>query len=254
MLSVEVLKNIPYTINVLAENLLRTEDGKNVTEEHIKALANWDPKAEPETEIQFTPARVIMQDFTGVPCIVDLAVMREAMQELGGDPAKINPLAPAELVIDHSVISDVYGTPNAFEKNVEIEYQRNRERYQFLRWGQGAFHDFKVVPPGTGIVHQVNIEYLGRVTFTREVNGVTQAYPDTCVGTDSHTTMQNGLGILGWGVGGIEAEAAMLGQPISMLIPRVVGFKLTGDIRSEERRVGRECRSRGGRGGGRDKS
>src|SRR5690625_2639400 len=230
MLSVEVLKNIPYTINVLAENLLRTEDGKNVTEEHIKALANWDPKAEPETEIQFTPARVIMQDFTGVPCIVDLAVMREAMQELGGDPAKINPLAPAELVIDHSVISDVYGTPNAFEKNVEIEYQRNRERYQFLRWGQGAFHDFKVVPPGTGIVHQVNIEYLGRVTFTREVNGVTQAYPDTCVGTDSHTTMQNGLGILGWGVGGIEAEAAMLGQPISMLIPRVVGFKLTGSL------------------------
>lgn len=221
---------LPYSLKVLLENLLRTEDGANVTSAHINALAGWDPNAEPDTEIQFTPARVIMQDFTGVPCVVDLATMREAVTDLGGNPDKINPLAPAELVIDHSVISDFYGTANAATKNVEIEYQRNAERYQFLRWGQGAFDDFKVVPPGTGIVHQVNIEYLSRVTFTRKVNGVLQAYPDTCVGTDSHTTMQNGLGILGWGVGGIEAEAAMLGQPISMLIPRVVGFKLTGQI------------------------
>ncbi|WP_217132410.1 aconitate hydratase AcnA [Leucobacter chinensis] len=221
---------LPYSLKVLLENLLRTEDGANVTKEHIAALGNWDPNAQPDTEIQFTPARVIMQDFTGVPCVVDLATMREAVRDLGGEPSQINPLAPAELVIDHSVISDVYGTPAAFEKNVEIEYQRNGERYQFLRWGQGAFDDFKVVPPGTGIVHQVNIEYLARITFTREVNGVLQAYPDTCVGTDSHTTMQNGLGVLGWGVGGIEAEAAMLGQPISMLIPRVVGFKLSGEI------------------------
>lgn len=223
-------ERLPYSLKVLLENLLRTEDGANVTRQHIESLGSWDPTAQPDTEIQFTPARVIMQDFTGVPCVVDLAVMRETMSELGGDPSKINPLAPAELVIDHSVISDAYGTANAFEKNVEIEYQRNGERYQFLRWGQGAFDDFKVVPPGTGIVHQVNIEYLARITFTREVNGVLQAYPDTCVGTDSHTTMQNGLGVLGWGVGGIEAEAAMLGQPISMLIPRVVGFKLSGQI------------------------
>ncbi|MFC5338272.1 aconitate hydratase AcnA [Leucobacter denitrificans] len=221
---------LPYSLKVLLENLLRTEDGANVTKQHIEALGNWDPNAEPDTEIQFTPARVIMQDFTGVPCVVDLATMREAVTDLGGDPNKINPLAPAELVIDHSVISDVFGTPDAFKKNVEIEYQRNGERYQFLRWGQGAFDDFKVVPPGTGIVHQVNIEHLARVTFTREVDGVLQAYPDTSVGTDSHTTMQNGLGVLGWGVGGIEAEAAMLGQPISMLIPRVVGFKLSGKI------------------------
>ena len=223
-------ERLPYSLKVLLENLLRTEDGANVTKEHIAALGNWDANAQPDTEIQFTPARVIMQDFTGVPCIVDLATMREAVTDLGGDPDKINPLAPAELVIDHSVISDVYGTPGAAKRNVEIEYQRNGERYQFLRWGQGAFDDFKVVPPGTGIVHQVNIEYLSRITFTREVNGVLQAYPDTAVGTDSHTTMQNGLGILGWGVGGIEAEAAMLGQPISMLIPRVVGFKLSGQI------------------------
>ena len=223
-------KRLPYSLKVLLENLLRTEDGANVTKQHIEALSGWDPNAEPDTEIQFTPARVIMQDFTGVPCVVDLATMREAMADLGGDPNKINPLAPAELVIDHSVISDVYGNAGAFAKNVEIEYQRNGERYQFLRWGQGAFDDFKVVPPGTGIVHQVNIEYLARITFTREVDGVLQAYPDTCVGTDSHTTMQNGLGVLGWGVGGIEAEAAMLGQPVSMLIPRVVGFKLTGEI------------------------
>ncbi|WP_449277367.1 aconitate hydratase AcnA [Leucobacter sp. GX24907] len=223
-------ERLPYSLKVLLENLLRTEDGANVTKQHIEALGNWDPAAEPDTEIQFTPARVIMQDFTGVPCVVDLATMREAVADLGGDPARINPLAPAELVIDHSVISDVYGTPDAFAKNVEIEYQRNGERYQFLRWGQGAFDDFKVVPPGTGIVHQVNIEYLARVTFTREVDGKVQAYPDTCVGTDSHTTMENGIGVLGWGVGGIEAEAAMLGQPISMLIPRVVGFKLSGEI------------------------
>ena len=221
---------LPYSLKVLLENLLRTEDGANVTARHIEALGSWDPSAEPDTEIQFTPARVIMQDFTGVPCVVDLATMREAVVELGGDANTINPLAPAELVIDHSVISDVYGTPGAAAKNVEIEYERNGERYQFLRWGQGAFDEFKVVPPGTGIVHQVNIEYLARVTFTREVDGVLQAYPDTCVGTDSHTTMENGLGVLGWGVGGIEAEAAMLGQPISMLIPRVVGFKLSGQI------------------------
>ncbi len=227
---VEGAKRLPYSLKVLLENLLRTEDGANVTKQHIEALGGWDPNAEPDTEIQFTPARVIMQDFTGVPCVVDLATMREAVVELGGSPDKINPLAPAEMVIDHSVISDVYGTADAFEKNVEIEYQRNGERYQFLRWGQGAFDEFKVVPPGTGIVHQVNIEYLARVTFTREVDGVLTAYPDTCVGTDSHTTMQNGLGVLGWGVGGIEAEAAMLGQPISMLIPRVVGFKLSGQI------------------------
>lgn len=221
---------LPYSLKVLLENLLRTEDGKNVTAQQIQALGHWKPSAEPDTEIQFTPARVIMQDFTGVPCVVDLATMREAVTELGGDPTKINPLAPAELVIDHSVIADLYGSSDALEKNVEIEYQRNGERYQFLRWGQTAFDDFKVVPPGTGIVHQVNIEYLARVTMAREVNGVLQAYPDTCVGTDSHTTMVNGLGVLGWGVGGIEAEAAMLGQPVSMLIPKVVGFKLSGSI------------------------
>ncbi|MCI4676074.1 aconitate hydratase [Candidatus Mycolicibacterium alkanivorans] len=220
-------EKLPYSLKVLAENLLRTEDGTNITKDHIEAIANWDPSAEPSIEIQFTPARVIMQDFTGVPCIVDLATMREAVTQLGGDPEKVNPLAPAELVIDHSVILDFFGGPDAFERNVELEYQRNGERYQFLRWGQGAFDDFKVVPPGTGIVHQVNIEYLARVTMVRD--GV--AYPDTCVGTDSHTTMVNGLGVLGWGVGGIEAEAAMLGQPVSMLIPRVVGFKLTGAIK-----------------------
>jgi len=219
-------EKLPYSLKVLAENLLRTEDGANVTKEHIEAIANWDPTAEPSVEIQFTPARVVMQDFTGVPCVVDLATMREAVAALGGDPDKVNPLAPAELVIDHSVILDFFGRPDAFERNVELEYQRNAERYQFLRWGQTAFKDFKVVPPGTGIVHQVNIEYLARVTMVRD--GV--AYPDTCVGTDSHTTMVNGLGVLGWGVGGIEAEAAMLGQPVSMLIPRVVGFKLTGEI------------------------
>ncbi|GAB3613330.1 aconitate hydratase [Humibacter ginsengisoli] len=223
-------EKLPFSLKVLLENLLRTEDGLNVTKSQISALSNWQPEAEPDTEIQFTPARVVMQDFTGVPCIVDLATMREAVSELGGDPEKINPLAPAELVIDHSVIADVFGTLDSFERNVELEYERNGERYQFLRWGQSAFDDFKVVPPGTGIVHQVNIEHLARVTFTREVNGKLQAYPDTLVGTDSHTTMVNGLGVLGWGVGGIEAEAAMLGQPVSMLIPKVVGFKLTGSI------------------------
>ena len=223
-------KTLPFSLKVLLENLLRTEDGANITEEHIKALVNWDPSVEPDTEIQFTPARVIMQDFTGVPCIVDLATMREAVADLGGDPKRINPLAPAEMVIDHSVVIDVAGSADAFQKNVEFEYERNGERYQFLRWGQTAFNDFKVVPPGTGIVHQVNIEYLARTVMTREVNGELQAYPDSCVGTDSHTTMVNGLGILGWGVGGIEAEAAMLGQPVSMLIPKVVGFKLTGSI------------------------
>ncbi|TAL41481.1 MAG: aconitate hydratase AcnA [Salinibacterium sp.] len=223
-------ERLPFGLKVLLENLLRTEDGANVTKSHIQSLGSWMPTAEPDTEIQFTPARVVMQDFTGVPCIVDLATMREAVSALGGDPTKINPLAPAELVIDHSVIADLFGTENALERNVEIEYERNGERYQFLRWGQTAFDDFKVVPPGTGIVHQVNIEYLARVTYTREVNGVLRAYPDTCVGTDSHTTMVNGLGVLGWGVGGIEAEAAMLGQPVSMLIPKVVGFKLSGSI------------------------
>ncbi|EXJ51001.1 aconitate hydratase [Microbacterium sp. MRS-1] len=224
-------EKLPFSLKVLLENLLRTEDGANVTKSQIEALGNWDADAEPDTEIQFTPARVVMQDFTGVPCIVDLATMREAVTALGGDPAKINPLSPAEMVIDHSVIADLFGTENALERNVEIEYERNGERYQFLRWGQTAFDDFKVVPPGTGIVHQVNIEHLAKVIYDRTGrDGVLRAYPDTCVGTDSHTTMVNGLGVLGWGVGGIEAEAAMLGQPVSMLIPRVVGFKLTGDI------------------------
>ncbi|MGY1551625.1 aconitate hydratase [Microbacterium sp. A588] len=221
---------LPFSLKVLLENLLRTEDGANVTKAQIEALGSWDAAAEPNTEIQFSPARVVMQDFTGVPCIVDLATMREAVTALGGDPNKINPLSPAEMVIDHSVIADLFGSENALERNVEIEYERNGERYQFLRWGQTAFNDFKVVPPGTGIVHQVNIEHLAKVIYDRTNGGVLQAYPDTCVGTDSHTTMVNGLGVLGWGVGGIEAEAAMLGQPVSMLIPRVVGFKLTGEI------------------------
>ncbi|MDA7806763.1 aconitate hydratase AcnA [Aquiluna sp.] len=221
---------LPYSLKILLENMLRTRDDQNVTQAHVDALVNWDPKAEPDTEIQFSPARVIMQDFTGVPCIVDLATMREAVEELGGDPQKINPLAPAEMVIDHSVVIDVSGSPDAAERNVEFEYQRNGERYQFLRWGQTAFDNFRVVPPGTGIVHQVNIEYLARTIMAKEVDGELLAYPDSCVGTDSHTTMVNGLGVLGWGVGGIEAEAAMLGQPVSMLIPKVVGFKLTGEI------------------------
>ena len=228
--AVEGSASLPFSLKVLLENLLRTEDGANITAADIAALGSWDPAAEPNKEIQFTPARVIMQDFTGVPCVVDLATMREAIADLGGDPAKVNPLSPAEMVIDHSVVADLFGTPDAFTRNVELEYQRNRERYQFLRWGQTAFDDFVVVPPGTGIVHQVNIEHLARVVFPRVVDGVLQAYPDTCVGTDSHTTMVNGLGVVGWGVGGIEAEAAMLGQPVSMLIPRVVGFKLNGRL------------------------
>jgi aconitate hydratase len=224
--AVDGADRLPFSLKILLENLLRAEDGTNISAADVRALAGWDPAAEPSREIQFTPARVVMQDFTGVPAVVDLATMREAMRDLGGDPALINPLAPAELVIDHSVIADVFGRADAFERNVEFEYGRNQERYQFLRWGQTAFHQFKVVPPGTGIVHQVNIEYLARVIFTRDG----QAYPDTLVGTDSHTTMVNGLGVLGWGVGGIEAEAAMLGQPVSMLIPRVVGFKLSGEL------------------------
>ena len=228
--AVEGHETLPFSLKVLLENLLRTEDGANITKEQIQALGSWDAAAEPSTEIQFTPARVVLQDFTGVPCIVDLATMREAIVDLGGDPNKVNPLSPAELVIDHSVIADLFGQPDSFERNVDIEYERNGERYQFLRWGQTAFNNFKVVPPGTGIVHQVNIENLAKVTYTKDIDGVTQAFPDTCVGTDSHTTMVNGLGVLGWGVGGIEAEAAMLGQPVSMLIPRVVGFKLSGSI------------------------
>jgi aconitate hydratase len=222
--------SLPYSLKILLENLLRTENGADITADDINALAAWDADAQPSREIAFTPARVVLQDFTGVPAVVDLAAMREAMSQLGGDPTRINPLAPVELVIDHSVIVDVFGSNTAFERNVDIEYGRNLERYQFLRWGQNAFHDFKVVPPGTGIVHQVNLEHLSRVVFTQENDGVTTAYPDTCVGTDSHTPMVNGLGVVAWGVGGIEAEAAMLGQPISMLIPRVVGFKLTGSL------------------------
>jgi aconitate hydratase len=224
--AVDGADRLPFSLKVLLENLLRAEDGADITADDVRALAGWDPAAEPDREIRFSPARVVMQDFTGVPAVVDLATMREAMRDLGGDAARINPLAPAELVIDHSVVADLFGTPDSFTRNVELEYERNYERYQFLRWGQGAFDDFKVVPPGTGIVHQVNIEYLARVVFTRDG----AAYPDTLVGTDSHTTMVNGLGVLGWGVGGIEAEAAMLGQPVSMLIPRVVGFRLDGEL------------------------
>jgi aconitate hydratase len=233
--AVDGAQALPFSLKILLENLLRTEDGGNVTADHVRALAGWNPKAEPDTEIQFTPARVILQDLTGVPAVVDLATMREAMRDLGGDPSKINPLVPAELVIDHSVVADVFGRADAFQRNVDLEFQRNSERFGFLRWGQGAFDGFKVVPPGTGIVHQVNIEHLARVVMAVPGDGESggrAAYPDTCVGTDSHTTMQNGLGILGWGVGGIEAEAAMLGQPISMLIPRVVGFRLTGELPS----------------------
>jgi aconitate hydratase len=221
---------LPFSLKVLLENLLRFEDGINVTKSDIEALLKWDPKALPSHEIAFTPARVIMQDFTGVPCIVDLAAMREAIVKLGGDPQKVNPLAPAELVIDHSVQVDEYGAANSLQHNNEIEFQRNGERYMFLRWGQTAFSNFKVVPPNTGIVHQVNIERLARVIFSDDATGKRAAYPDTLVGTDSHTTMVNGLGVLGWGVGGIEAEAAMLGQPVTMLIPQVIGFKLIGAL------------------------
>ena len=213
------IDRLPKSLKVLLENLLRHENGRDVTFDDAKAINEWAKTQKSDREIAYYPARVLMQDFTGVPCVVDLATMREALAELGGDPARVNPLAPAELVIDHSVIADLFGTKDAFEKNVEIEYQRNRERYRFLRWGQTAFSEFKVVPPGTGIVHQVNIEYLARVIMNRKVNGENYLYPDTVVGTDSHTTMVNGLGVLGWGVGGIEAEAALLGQPVSMLIP-----------------------------------
>jgi aconitate hydratase len=229
--AVEGAERLPFSLKVLLENLLRNEDGDLTTADDVRALAGWDATADPSVEIQYTPARVILQDFTGVPAVVDLAAMREAMVDLGGDPSKINPLVPAELVIDHSVVADAFGTSNALQLNIDLEFERNRERYQFLRWGQEAFDGFKVVPPGTGIVHQVNIEHLARVVFPNELpDGTKQAYPDTLVGTDSHTTMVNGLGVLGWGVGGIEAEAAMLGQPVSMLIPRVVGFKLTGQL------------------------
>ena len=225
------LRRLPYSLRVLLENLLRQEDGKSVTADDIEFLAKWQAKAEPAREIAFMPARVLMQDFTGVPAIVDLAAMRDAMKQLGGDPEKINPLQPAELVIDHSVQVDEFGTANSYSINAALEFQRNRERYAFLKWGQTAFRNFSTVPPGMGICHQVNLEYLARVVFTTTVNGVVRAYPDTLVGTDSHTTMINGLGVLGWGVGGIEAEAAMLGQPVSMLVPQVVGFKLTGKLR-----------------------
>ncbi|MEX2550876.1 MAG: aconitase family protein, partial [Nitriliruptoraceae bacterium] len=229
--AVEGAERLPFSLKVLLENLLRHEDGDSVTADDVRKLAAWDPDAEPSAEIQYSPARVILQDFTGVPAVVDFAAMREAMADLGGDPSKINPLVPAELVIDHSVVADVFGNAGALQRNIELEYERNRERYAFLRWGQEAFENLKVVPPGTGIVHQVNIEYLARVVFGEEGDdGVLRAYPDTLVGTDSHTTMVNGLGVLGWGVGGIEAEAAMLGQPVSMLIPRVVGFKLEGEL------------------------
>src|SRR6202158_6145798 len=223
-------KHLPYSLRILLEKLLRTEDGRNVTKEEVRALANWNGRSKPEKEIAFTPSRVLLQDFTGVPCVVDLAAMRDAMQQLGGDPALINPLQPVELVIDHSVQVDEFGTSNAFDVNALLEFQRNKERYSFLRWGQIGFRNLAIVPPDTGIVHQVNLEYLARVVFVQESNGHRIAYPDTLVGTDSHTTMINGLGVLGWGVGGIEAEAAMLGQPISMLIPDVVGVRLTGKL------------------------
>src|ERR1700722_12224637 len=226
--AVEGSADLPFSLKILLENLLRTEDGRNITAGHVSALAQWDQAADPSIEIQFTPARVLLQGLTGVPAVVDLATMREAMRDLGGDPGKINPLVPAELVIDHSVVADIFGRPDAFDRNVELEFGRNRERFQFLRWGQDGFSQFKVVPPGTGIVHQVNIEHLARVVMSWDG----AAYPDTCVGTDSHTTMQTGLGVLGWGVGGIEAEAAMLGQPVSMLIPKVLGFRLSGELPS----------------------
>src|SRR6476660_2548156 len=224
-------RHLPFSLRILLENLLRTEDGGNVSKADIRALASWNSKSKPEKEIAFTPSRVLLQDFTGVPAVVDLAAMRDAMKRLSGDPTLINPLQPAELVIDHSVQVDEFGTPQSFQLNAELEFIRNKERYAFLRWGQTAFRNLAIVPPDTGIVHQVNLEYLARVVFVQESNGKRTAYPDTLVGTDSHTTMINGLGVLGWGVGGIEAEAAMLGQPVSMLIPQVVGVKLTGKLR-----------------------
>src|SRR5271167_2845484 len=224
-------KHLPFSLRILLENLLRTEDGRNVTKEEVRAVANWNSKSKPEKEIAFAPSRVLLQDFTGVPCVVDLAAMRDAMKQLGGDPTLINPLQPVELVIDHSVQVDQFGTPNAFQFNAEMEFIRNKERYGFLRWGKTAFRNLAIVPPDTGIVHQVNLEFLARVVFVHDTNGTKTAYPDTLVGTDSHTTMINGLGVLGWGVGGIEAEAAMLGQAVSMLIPQVVGVKLTGKLR-----------------------
>src|SRR5450631_3122578 len=235
ILSLDALKplnvaRLPFSLKILLENLLRFEDGVNVTRADIDALLSWDPAATPSYEIAFTPARVILQDFTGVPCVVDLAAMREAIVRLGGDAQRVNPLAPAELVIDHSVQVDEYGAADSLRHNNQIEFKRNAERYMFLRWGQTAFGNFKVVPPNTGIVHQVNIEHLARVVFSGEIGGRKLAYPDTLVGTDSHTTMVNGLGVLGWGVGGIEAEAAMLGQPVTMLIPQVIGFRLSGHL------------------------
>ena len=227
------LTRLPYSLRILLENLLRHEDGRTVTADDIKFLASWDPKAEPSREIAYMPARVLMQDFTGVPAIVDLAAMRDAMRALGGNPEKINPLQPAELVIDHSVQVDEFGTANSYDLNAALEFSRNRERYAFLKWGQTAFNNFSAVPPGMGICHQVNLEYLARVVFTTapDASGKVTAYPDTLVGTDSHTTMVNGLAVLGWGVGGIEAEAAMLGQPYSMLVPEVVGFRVEGRLR-----------------------
>src|SRR6202051_5013998 len=224
-------KHLPYSLRILLENLLRTEDGRNVKKEDIRSLASWNKNSQPDKEIAFTPSRVLLQDFTGVPCVVDLAAMREPMKHLGGDPSTMNPLQPVELVIDRSVQVDEFGTATAFDMNALLEFQRNKERYSFLRWGQTGFHNLAIVPPDTGIVHQVNLEYLARVVFVKEANGHSTAYPDTLVGTDSHTTMINGLGVLGWGVGGIEAEAAMLGQPVSMLIPLVVGVNLTGRLR-----------------------
>src|SRR6478735_321893 len=222
---------LPFSLKILLENLLRTENGRSVTADDVRFLAGWKPQAVPDKEIAFTPARVLMQDFTGVPAVVDLGAMRDAMKKMGGDPRLINPLQPAELVIDHSVQVDEFATVGAFAVNAQLEFERNKERYAFLRWGQSAFRNLKVVPPDMGIVHQVNLEYLARVVFSEKRDGATVAYPDTLVGTESHTTMINGLGVLGWGVGGIEAEAAMLGQPVSMLLPQVVGFKLTGQLR-----------------------
>src|SRR5499426_2066747 len=221
---------LPYSLKVLLENLLRTENGRSVTADDIRFLARWQPQAVPDKEIAFTPARVLMQDFTGVPAVVDLAAMRDAMKKMGGNAALINPLQPAELVIDHSVQVDEFATSNALGINARLEFERNKERYAFLRWGQSAFRNFKVVPPDMGIVHQVNLEYLARVVFSEKRDGMNVAYPDTLVGTDSHTTMINGLGVLGWGVGGIEAEAAMLGQPVSMLLPHVIGVRLSGKL------------------------